>query len=113
MSTPGCHSHSRVYRVRTTGDGPALADCPRLLERTRAALAEVGYGTVIQRWRQALKRAVLPMVVVGILAVLAILLVIGLTVDDKTGQELEEDRQDGAPALAVRDESVVVIATAT
>ena len=53
------------------------------------------------------------MVVVGILAVFAILLVIGLTVDDKTGQELEEDRQDGAPALAVRDESVVVIATAT
>lgn len=46
-----------------------------------------------------MKRAVLPLVAIGILAVLAILLVIGLVEGDKTDQEQEEDRQDGTPAL--------------
>ena len=48
-----------------------------------------------------MKRAALPLVVVGILAILAILLVIGLVVGDQTDQEQEEDRQDGAPVLVV------------
>ena len=48
-----------------------------------------------------MKRAVLPLVVAGIIAVLAILLVIGLMTGDKTDQEQEEDRQDGAPAHVV------------
>ena len=51
-----------------------------------------------------MKRAVLPLVVAGIIAVLAILLVIGLTVGDSTDQEQEEDRQDGAPAHVIAQE---------
>jgi hypothetical protein len=46
-----------------------------------------------------MKPAVLIALVVGILAVLAVLLVIGLTEGDDTDMEQEEDRQDGAPAL--------------
>jgi hypothetical protein len=60
-----------------------------------------------------MKRAVLPLVVVGIVVILAILLVIGLTVGDKTDQEQEEDRQDGAPALVLGEESAALLGTGT
>ena len=58
-----------------------------------------GYLNAIRERGSTLsKRSVLPLVVAGILAVLATLLVIGLVVGDKTDQEQEEDRRDAAPA---------------
>jgi len=59
-----------------------------------------------------MKRAALPLVVVGIVVVLAIMLVIGLVVGDETDQGPEEDRQDGAPALVLDHGSATFVGTA-